>query len=264
MRAGEYLNSPSTHNEVQGIREVGEDGTPDVAVYDSMAFGRFSDRDERAVDHRAKPNAQSFCALLIPDCRSENVLARGGTNDNHAGAAHPRLRFRSSAVRRSCSSSSARTCSQWIPVSGCRSRSSRRRSSSARCSSSKGSSASTSSGVKLSQRSWASSMRSAAVSRLKSKNGFARMPKADEETAMAQLGRGPAEGEILTHWRSGLSPLQLARDAQLPGVQCSVSLGSHANAAFCCKGCNNLAVNGGAQRRSYTAHLHAFVCSNAR
>ena len=34
------------------------------------------------------------------------------------------------------------------------------------------------------------------------------------------------------------------------------------NAAFCCKGCNKLAVNGGAQHRSYTAHLTAFDCSN--
>lgn len=36
-----------------------------------------------------------------------------------------------------------------------------------------------------------------------------------------------------------------------------------ANAASCCKGRNRIAVNGGAERRSYTAYRHAFDCSNA-
>jgi len=35
------------------------------------------------------------------------------------------------------------------------------------------------------------------------------------------------------------------------------------NAAFCCKGSHKIAVNGGAQHRSYTAYRHAFGCSNA-
>ena len=44
MRAGKDLNGLPTHDEVEGIGEVRQDGSPDIAMHDPELLRRSSDR----------------------------------------------------------------------------------------------------------------------------------------------------------------------------------------------------------------------------